>query len=52
MNIVGAFVSVDSLEILTNPHDIVLVANTIASEHVSGCSGNIESFSTVVSLDN
>ena len=46
------FVGVDGLEVHDVPDDVVLVADTVAAQHVPALSGNGEGLPTVVTLQN
>lgn len=50
MNVMCTFISVHCLQIHSMPDDMVLIRNPISSQDVSCLAGNIQGFSTVVSL--
>jgi hypothetical protein len=51
MNIVGTLIGIDSLKVAHMSDDVVFVYDAVASEHITGISGNLEGLSTVVALD-
>lgn len=51
MDVVCALVGIDRLQVHHMPNDVVLIADTIPTEHIPTLSGNSESLSTVVALD-
>ena len=51
MNVVGALISVDSLKVAHMSDDVVLVNDAVATEHITGISGDLKSLSTVIALD-
>ena len=52
MNIVGALVRVDGLQVHDVPDDVVVVADAVTSEHVSRRPGDVQRLAAVVSLQN
>ena len=51
MNIMSALVGVNSLQVADVSDNVILVDDTVATEHVSGISGNLQGLSAVVALD-
>ena len=50
VNVVRAFVGVDSLEVHDMPNDVVLVGDPVPAQHVAARPGNVQRLSAVVSL--
>lgn len=52
MDIVGTFIGVNSLKVLSMSYYVIFIDNTVSAEHISGFTSNCKSFTTVVTLNN
>lgn len=50
VNIVGAFVGVDHLKIHHMTNHAIFIVDSIATQHIAGCPGNIEGLAAVIAL--
>jgi hypothetical protein len=51
MNVVGTFISIDSFKVSGMTDDVILIRDTVSTEHISAITSNVESLATRVALN-